>query len=240
MKNSAVLLLLALSLGLTSCIETLEEVFFNRNGSGVYTMTLDMSELLANPMMKGMIEEAAKEEGAAASAMLSDIDTLISLGADAPAGSPLQKGELSMKINQDKGDFLMKISFPFEETEEISTFFTALSEQGQSLGGISAGLGGAGILNPGGLFSWKRNKLYREAKADEGQAEMLEGEDGQFMKMFLGSASHKTVYHFPGKVKHTDIPDAVVDGKTLTIERSLLDLMAGEAGLEGTIKFRRR
>ena len=52
------MLLLGLSLmSLTSCIDMLEELYLNKDGSGTYNITFDMSGLFSDPMMKGMLEE---------------------------------------------------------------------------------------------------------------------------------------------------------------------------------------
>ena len=59
-------------------------------------------------------------------------------------------------------------------------------------------------------------------------------------KMFFSAASYKTVYHFPGKVKKATMSGAEIDGKTVTINNSFLDLMEGKAKMEGEIKFKKR
>lgn len=236
MKPSALLLLLLCAFGLSSCIETLEEVFFNRDGSGVYTTTVDMSEFFNNPMMKGMLEEAMKEDSSAAPFDLTDTDTLVNMGQDAPKGSLLKKATMHLKMSDAEGVFKIKITFPFEQVDEIPLFFEALNESGESM----SDLPGSDMIMNGGLFEWSKRKLVRQAKPKSDEGNMLEGEDGDFMKMFLGDATHKTVYHFPGRVKSTDIEGAVIDGKTLSVEHTLIDLMEGEADLAGSVKFKRR
>lgn len=236
MKPSAVLLLLLCAFGLSSCIETLEEVFFNKDGSGVYSTTVDMSEFFNNPMMKGMLEEAMKEDSSAAPFDMTETDTLINMGQDAPEGSLLKRANMHLKMSDAEGEFKIKITFPFEKVDEIADFFEELNESGESM----SGLPGGDMLTSGGRFEWSKRKLVRQAKPKGDEASPLEGEDGDFMKMFLADASHKTVYHFPGKVKSTDIQGATIDGKTLSVEHSLIDLMEGEADLAGSVKFKRR
>jgi hypothetical protein len=71
MKNFqklSLLLLLVSSLSLSSCLHIIEDVTFNKNGSGTYKMTIDMSELKGMmEMLKGMNTgeegDMAMEEG---------------------------------------------------------------------------------------------------------------------------------------------------------------------------------
>ncbi|MCB0568646.1 MAG: hypothetical protein KDC66_02735, partial [Phaeodactylibacter sp.] len=86
MKKIILYLLGGSLLFLTSCIETLEEIYLNKDGSGKYSLTLDMSELFANPMMKAMLDEAAKEGAADAGLNLGQMDTIIYLKEQAGAG----------------------------------------------------------------------------------------------------------------------------------------------------------
>ena len=62
MKNFFLFLVTASLLFLTSCLEVLEDVYLNADGAGKYLITMDMSELFSDPMMKGLFDEAAKEE----------------------------------------------------------------------------------------------------------------------------------------------------------------------------------
>ena len=52
----------AAMLTLTGCFEMVEEVYLNRDGSGKYLISIDMSDLFSDPMMKGIMEQAAKEQ----------------------------------------------------------------------------------------------------------------------------------------------------------------------------------
>ena len=40
----------------TSCIDIIENFVLNKNGSGKYELTMDKSEMISNPMMKGLME----------------------------------------------------------------------------------------------------------------------------------------------------------------------------------------
>ena len=50
----------------TSCFDILEEVHLQKNGSGKYLLTMDMSGIMSDPFMKEAIGEAMKSEGSKA------------------------------------------------------------------------------------------------------------------------------------------------------------------------------
>ena len=54
----------------------------------------------------------------------------------------------------------------------------------------------------------------------------------------LAGASYKTIYKMPGKVKQSTIPDAEIDGKTVTVEHPMLDVINQKVKIEGDIKFK--
>ena len=55
--------------------------------------------------------------------------------------------------------------------------------------------------------------------------------------MFLGTAKYKTIYNLPNRIKKTKIPNGKIDGNTLTVENSMLDILEGKAKLDGEISF---
>ena len=52
-KLFTILLVLVVSFGTSSCVNFIEKIFFNENGSGTYTFTLDMSEMKSLAEMSG-------------------------------------------------------------------------------------------------------------------------------------------------------------------------------------------
>jgi hypothetical protein len=62
-------------------------------------------------------------------------------------------------------------------------------------------------------------------------------EDLEMMKMFLGTAKYKTIYNLPSRVKKTKIANAKIDGNTVTVENSMLEILEGKAKLDGEISF---
>ncbi len=239
MKRNIILLLVLCSFLLTGCIETLEEIYLNKDGSGKYSITFDMSEFFGNPMMKGLIEEAAQEEGVDSTFALGEVDTVMMLGQGADAEAVMGRVAMRMQMSDSMGTFVMNMSFPFDDVSEIAQFYEEFSKEGAGAEAAMPMGGGGNLFMPGGKFSFKKKKLIREASEAQGASEMLEGEDGEFAKMFFADGTHTTIYHLPGKVKNVTIEGAEIDGKTVTVERPLLEMMEGKSNLEGEIRFKR-
>ena len=62
------------------------------------------------------------------------------------------------------------------------------------------------------------------------------------MKMMFATATWKTVYNFPRKVKSVDNDNSSIakNGKTVTTSVGLIDLMEGKANLDEKIRLKRR
>lgn len=249
MKKWIIFPLIALvSFGLTGCFDIVEEFHLNKNGSGKYNVTMDMSSLMSDGMMKGMLKEQLKGEMGEDEGETEDLpmekDTVIYLkdspgfdNATAEEQKLIEKIVMHMTMSESKEKMLINISFPFDKVSDIEAITQAMQKigGGEQLGGIMPG--GSGLM-PGGesKFLLKKGMLTRTPAP---KMEKGEDEDGlEMMKMFLGTASFKTIYHLPGKVKKVSIPNAEVEGSTVTVTNTLLDLLEGKAKIDGDIKFK--
>jgi hypothetical protein len=240
MKKLTLLAVLFCAFALSSCIETLEEVYLNKDGSGKYSLTFDMSEVFSNPMMKSMIEEAAKEEGGEDMGMdLGETDTLIMMGNG--SGGIFDKTVMHMLMSDSTGQFKINMTFPFDDVSEIDQFYEEFAEEGAGAEANPLG-GGGGFFIQGGGFELAKRKLIRKPADAENSAndELFAGEDGEFMKMFFASSAYTSVYHLPGSIKSTNIEGAQVEGNTVTVERNFIDLLEGKVGLDGEISYKRK
>lgn len=246
MKRLLVLILGLSLLGLTSCIDMLEELSLNKDGSGTYNITFDMSGIYNDPMMKGMMEEMMQgEDGLSLENGLSEeMDTLIRF-ADMPAErkQQLEKPEfwdrvsMRMIMSESQKAFRTELKLDFKSLDEIDYFYKNLDKisDDDQAGGMGGGM--PEFLPSGGLFSLNKRTLERlpspQAKNTMSEEEM------NMVKMFFAAATYKTVYNLPGRVKKTTIPGAEVAGKTVTISHPFLEMMEGKAKMDGMIKFRR-
>jgi len=250
----------------TSCINILEEMFLNKDGSGKYAMTIDMSALMDASTREMLKSFGEQEEGADNTEEPEDneppmeVDTMM-LFKDMPAE---MRGELSrpdfydkvfMKMEASESNEVMKITFGlnFDNADDIDYFLKnidkLMASQGDNednpLGAMGGGGGGLmGDMLPSAgkdyrLFDISK-KLFKRYKAPAPEENLEEDETMAMMKMFMAGAEYKTVYHFPGKVKSATNPNAKVDGKTVTITGDLLDMMEGKADLSTEVKFKKK
>lgn len=101
---------------LAGCFETTQEVTLNKDGSGIFTNTTDLSNMVG--LIKQMGDEANK---------LQDTDTTISLSgvADSIAGLTadqkriVNKGTMKLTMNMQDEKLLVKLDFPFEKLSDV-------------------------------------------------------------------------------------------------------------------------
>ncbi len=264
MKKLLFVLLLALTFASTGCINILEEMFLNKDGSGKYSVTIDMSALMeesTRQMLQSFAQAEEGEEGSLSDMEMPETDTVMMMK-DLPAD---QRGELSrpdfydkvsMRIQSSEAKELLKIGFvlDFDKADDIDYFLknidkmfasadmgadnpmSAMGGGGGMFGGMMPATGGQDYqLFDIGKKMLKRAKAPAPAELDDEAAEGM-----AMMKMFLAGAEYKTVYHFPGNVKSASNSDAKIDGKTVTIKTDLLDVMEGNADLSTEVKFKKR
>jgi len=246
MNKLTILLLLVVSFFLTGCLDVVEEMYLNRDGSGKYTVTIDMSGLFEDEFMKSMIKSSLEQQQDSdalnlGSNGLPEMDTTIyfkDMPADQMGGNPEFWKRVHSKIvmSESKGKFFTSINLDFASAADITYLYDNIGKIGESnsqLGGLA---GEGGLLPTNVAYAVTKNMLSRKTPKPANKAE--DGEEMEMMKMFMGSANYRTVYHLPGNVKKVTIPNAKIQGKTVTVEASMLDIIDGKANIDGTIKFK--
>ncbi len=261
MKRFALPILFLLSTILfSSCLDIVEEIFLKKNGKGTYKLSIDMSKMMQNEMMKSMIEGSLGLEGDDSKPSepkkerdMMVMDTIMYFK-DAPAdmkeafADRKHLGEslnIRMKVDEKAKELFMVFNMKFEKVDDINFFMqnlSKMSEQGSgALGGAGGGIDG---LIPGAgkdVSIYNASKRSFERKETPSGSEEVNEEEMQMAKMFFADASYSTIYHFPKKVKKmSNKKNAELSngGKTVTTTVDLLDLM-GESGstLANKIKF---
>ncbi len=264
MKKLSYLLLATCLMTFTSCIDIVEEMFLKKDGSGKYVMTIDMSGIMKDgmqDMLKGFGEEAMEEatdevEGEVESKeeevkIPTEVDSIMHMKYapdsiksrfDNPAF--LDKVKIHTVMSESQEKMLFEFILDFDDMADIDYFLANFDKlQGEGMGGKGlpmSGGGGGGLLPTSmkdfNLFKYSKKLLVRNV-APSGAETIPEDELGM-MKMFFGSGTYKTIYHLPGKVKKTDIEGGQIDGKTLTSEYQLMDIIEGKKKIDGSIKFK--
>lgn len=243
MRKILVLLVLVGSTLLTGCFDIVEEVFLNKDGSGKYHVTMDMSGLFNDPMMKSMMEEAIKQQSSMDADAPLEKDSIVYFK-DLPEADDLTADEkkvldnliMHMTMSESKKQMLIRLEYDFKQVQDIQKMSAVLQKVGADQQ-VSGGMPGGGFMSgEAAAFTWKKGLLKRLPVKLKAPAEA--DENMEMMKMFLADAHYKSIYHLPGNVKKVSMPNATVEGKTVTVVNDLLQMLDGKAKLEGEIKFK--
>lgn len=243
------ILLLVIAVCASSCINVIEELFLNKNGSGQYVLKIDMSDILSNPMFKSLMEEG--EEGSSSTTgpfgneLGENADTTINVYTMLQEeGKTIENPDFWKRVNsrvksdEEAGEMFVTFTLDFNELNEIAYFFENMEKVMPSDG--DGDMFGPGGIAPASLaYTLKKRTLTRNSTY-EAADDTMDEETANMMKMFFAGATYKTIYHLPGRVKSADFTEAEVDKKKVTVTVPLVELMEGDPQLDGSIKFRRR
>lgn len=200
------LVVIMMALSFTSCIGIVEKVFFKKDGSGTYSMTLDMSKFAS--MMTMFSEGDEKNEMDEA---LSDMDESFD---QTKAKLDNVDGVSNITQNMDKEKLIYTVSFDFrdvdalnnglnryfenEEDPQESTFFTA------------------------GKKSFTRTAADRLSEALGSQMGL--GEDPDFdPTVLMADAYYETIIEFERKIRSISNSEYTQDGNKISLRRLMFD-----------------
>ncbi|MEZ4985480.1 MAG: hypothetical protein R2795_10660 [Saprospiraceae bacterium] len=248
MKKLTWILVIALAFVTTSCFDMLEDVRVNQDGSGVYSLTFDMSSMMSDAFMGEMMKSSLKEQMGRETL---EMDSLLSFDALLEGSEVsltqaeqrlLEKAEMRMQMSESKSLAKIVTSFPFASMDELNDFqetFEKINASGDPTG--MGGMFGGGITSST-RFAMNGRTLSRTV--DPGNAtDMLESIDEEtmdMMKMFMEDATFVATYYLPGKVSSSSIANSVVDGKTVTVSYKFLDILEKMPNTGGEIKFKKK
>ncbi|MFD0860980.1 hypothetical protein ACFQ1M_02070 [Sungkyunkwania multivorans] len=251
MKKRVFGLLAMVALLFCSC-EIKEKIVFDKDMSGKYTTTIDMSPMmkLANENMPPSPEKESKvmDTLIVFSEMLEAYkDSIATLSIEEQQKIKRLKGfSLGMQMNESKGIFVMDISKEFQDFDQLATMADDMAEvmnvaKGQSGAGQGAPPQMDDMLKTDRVTYTFENNIFRrvdlavvEAESEEEIEEVEEEEEDpmmagmmqQFEDMLKGS--YMTIeYTFPKKVESVSFEDAKIskDGKTVIVKADWKTLM---------------
>jgi hypothetical protein len=117
MKRSISFFIMTCCILLAGCFETTQEVTINKDGSGIFSNTTDLSNLI------GLLKQMGGDEAG----KMQNTDTIIFLAgmADSIAGLTtaqkgiVNKGMMKLKLNMQDEKLLVKLDFPFEKLSDV-------------------------------------------------------------------------------------------------------------------------
>lgn len=256
MKKTLLLVVVAITLIATSCISIIEELTLNKDGSGTYSYTIDMSGLLESGMLDQARAEMSEED---VSEEVLELDTTINAYSMLQESGKLEEFDqpnfwkkVQMVTKMSESEKVGTISFvlDFDKLKEVDYFMKNMSKllETDETAGMMASMGLTGSTETGSPYSLKKglfSRVLKRAKQEGGNKEltkdMEEGGD-EMMQMMLMGAEYTTIYNLPGKVKKVSNDQAMIseDGKTVTIKGDLLEQMEGKVDLSTSIKFKKK
>ena len=242
----------------TSCLTIEERVKLNADGSGVQTLTMDMSSMLDNPMMKmGLEQELAKGgEMMRKDSTFNIIDEMAPLNPQWSDADRELVGRMEGRITMDleEGIGMVTTTFPFQNVGEMTRFSELMKsankaedEESPVAGNPFSGMNEGSIMNS--IYAIKGTKLTRTTPVPDNfenpflSEEMEEGVMDMMMEMF-GDATIVYVMEFPGAVKKVKgFPGHMVDGNELILAFDFTEMMEDPTimakALSGEVKFRK-
>jgi hypothetical protein len=229
------LAMLFMALGFSSCFDILEEYQFNADGSGKAKMEIDISKMMA--LMEGFsgaLDSLGDGEGKSMDDMF--IENL--------KGIP---GITNVVDLNDKERKVIGYSFEFESIAALNSAIVVQND-GLAMGNVFGDLGGEtnneterdnSFTYTGKKFARSLDMKMPESEDDE-DAETKQGME--MAKMMFNDAKYVLRYEFPSKVKKVKGNDAAVigaDGKTVTVENTMGDLLNGKATMSTDVRLKK-
>jgi hypothetical protein len=257
MKILKLLLPLAFLFCISSCVEINEDVIINKNGSGDWSMNMDMSKLLE--IMQSYIgrdeleKQMPNKKMDTTIFMKSVIDTSTSLSAEKK--ELLREGKLDMQLNMEAKTFKTDMHFPFKKMSQLQLLYTSLGDgsisTGQLLKNISPGKNDSSSDNPKGPDIGQINSLYnftsrngylsRTVNLEKIKALKESTEYGQMKQAGdMGMELPYTVtIHLPKPAKKVTNSFAKLspDKKTVTIKYNIMEAFDHPEKFEYTIEY---
>lgn len=226
---------------LTSCITIIEEIFLNKDGSGKFLLTMDLSAVMdMKEMLVGRLDATNPDSS---NFLQEKFDSIIyfsdmkdSVRATLRYPHLVEKAHLQLKGDEEAGIFQVTLHFPFANLEEISQFQEDIQRYGK--GGVNKEMT-SDFLGYQTTFSKTKKSIQRVTIFSEPKEVKEEQQLAESMsKMMFATARVKTIYHLPGKIKSTTIPGATVKGNQCELELSYPDFINRKKSMDGIIVYK--
>jgi uncharacterized protein YceK len=251
MKKIKLLVIVVITIMATGCLSIIEELTLNKDGSGTFTYSIDMTALMEMGVMdqvRSMSEELG-DEAIEVDTVIGAYATFEEKGSLADMDKPefWKKVRMVSKISESEKMGMISFILDFDEISEVDYFMKNLSKllETDETAGMLGGMGLMGSADAGSPYNFKK-KLFSKSlirAKQEGVSEvskMMEEEGGEMMKMMLQGGEYVTIVNLPGKAKKVSNDAATTsnDGKTVKVAVDLLEYLEGKADLENEIKFK--
>jgi len=262
MKRNIVILLLAQILLLSSCLDVEEKIVINKDQSGIYTLTMDMSRLMKlTKEMGGKSDSTGKipEKKDSTAYFKPYIDTSSVLTEKEKA--MLRDGSFHIKMDEAQSEMRIMINLPFKKVQDLpelrNTYMKALDktaimnkmvdkkEGDESIPKDMPSDVGSGInpaqnsytffATPGKISNKLTDqKLFDKEVANDSTLQSMKG-----MVTMMGEMIYKTIVVLPKAVKSYKGNGSAVsaDKKTISFKTTLTELLKNPQSLEFELNY---
>jgi len=217
---------------LTGCLNITEEIFLEKNGSGKYVSTMDMTKMKE---MLDMVKAFAPDSAGSKDLDLSKLDSISDMMGDF-SGIP---GITNIK-KEKKDENTYVVSFNFKDIASLNEAMKRKNNKDSS-------------QLKGDFFSFSPGQFNCNDTSLSGLNDAMKGLNGEnagndsvamamtMMKGMMGDMKYTSVYHFPGKVTSYTNKLATLseDGKTLTLVLNLFDESQQNKTLQNKVQYKK-
>jgi hypothetical protein len=220
-KHFLIALLAILCLSLTSCIDFLEEITINKDGSGSYFMEINMEKAMEKlaAMMPQDKQAEMKEKGFLKEEDIREIDSL----------SQVLQEKIGVQNFQFKNeDLALHFSFDFDNIHQAYEAMETMFNQEEGAPGPGLGTIGNSVMHleqKGRKYLFNRFTPAKVDSDDRGEEDTMENMEAMMGPMLEGG-TYESIIHFPAKVKVSGNKQASLskDKKTVIIRTDLKEL----------------
>lgn len=249
------------SLFMTACLDAEEKIVINKNNSGLYSLTMDMSKMLALMEQMGSTEKDPLKELETKDSTVyfkEHVDTSTVL--TAREKELIRDGNLRIKVDEAAKEMKVMLNFPFKNMADLpelkKTYITAIDKLGISKK-LEKGEDGPGdipddvagnknLLTPGQeAYSFSaapgkiantlvNKELFNNKVLQDSSLQMM-----QQLSVMMGDMNYKTTFVLPGGVKKYKGNNVEVapDKKTVTFFTTLTDLINRPEAAEYSVEY---
>jgi len=225
------LVISGLCLLLTGCLNITEEIFFEKNGSGKYISTLDLSKMKE---MLDMLKAFAPDSTGTKELDGTKLDSVADMLGDfsgIPGITDIRK--------EKKDENTYSVSFRFSNIKALNEAMKRKNKKDS-------------VVTTGDFFSFSSGEFSCNDTSLSGLNSAMKGLNEpqpndsmamavNMMKGMMGDMKYTSIYHFPGKVTSYSNKLATVseDGKTLTLVLNLFDESQQNKTLQNKVQFKK-
>ena len=236
MKNLVYFFVLAIGLLLSSCAVT-NEVHFNKNYSGTYSMDVDISGLLemAESFDPSMAEGGAEEMlgGGISDEQKQQMDSVFAT-MDGISNAVYELGD----------DYVFRLAFDFEDIDALNGVFDKINDGMAEAGNMmddEMGMGGLGKLSAP-KFTRDGKTISHSASAPIDMGEMMSGagDEGEMFGMMFGMMDYTFIMSSDRKIKSVEHEgvDILSQEKNVVKTRVDMDNLMNKGNFNVTIKVK--